>query len=92
MLEDQKVSKEVLIDHTARQSRLEFASMLETIAEKLKTEGAFSMVEGTKEILVAPGEEVKVGYSYKTKGDKHAFEIECKWYEDQPEVDKLSIS
>lgn len=74
-----KPEKEILIDRKEHQSLQEFANMLETIARKLKEQGTFTLVEGEKEVVVTPSQQLKVEYSYEKRGDKHSFEIEFDW-------------
>lgn len=71
----------VLIKHKEKQELLQFANILETIAQKLKQEGQFTFMQGEKEVVVKPSQSVKVEYEYTTKGDKHSFEIEFDWFE-----------
>lgn len=71
----------VLINHKQKQDLNEFATILETIAQKLRQEGQFTFMQGTEEVVVQPSQVVKVEFEYTTKGDKHSFEIEFDWYE-----------
>lgn len=80
-----KPTKEILIDREEHQSLQEFATTLEIIAKKLKEEGTFTLVEGTKEVVVQPSEHLKVEYAYEKRGNKYSFEIEFNWKtNDQP--------
>lgn len=71
---------QVLLKHKEYQSTLEFANVLEKIAQKLKTEGQFTFVQGSEQIEVSPADRIKVEYKYTVKGDKHEFEIEFDWH------------
>lgn len=82
---------EVLIDHEEKQSLDTFATTLETIAKKLKSEGHFDFVQGTESITVTPSETIKVEYEYTKKADKHSFEIEFDWYEGEKAHKSMSI-
>ncbi|MGX7181657.1 amphi-Trp domain-containing protein [Enterococcus pallens] len=88
---EQKPVTEVLVDREERQTLVEFATTLETIARKLKEEGAFILTEGEREILVNPSDTLKVEYSYEKKGDKHSFEIEFDWRTGDQAPGKLGI-
>lgn len=82
---------EVLLKHKEQQSPQELATTLEKIAQKLRTEGQFTFVKGTEQVVVAPSDQVKVSYEYTKKGDKHSFEIEFDWYEDAKAQGKMGI-
>lgn len=79
-MEQVKPVTQVLIKHKEVQSVQEFATMLEKIAQKLKEEGKFTFVQGTEQVEVCPGAQVKADYEYTVKGDRHKFEIEFRWY------------
>ncbi|MGY3750421.1 amphi-Trp domain-containing protein [Vagococcus acidifermentans] len=91
MTKQNKPLTEVLIDREDHQTLLEFATTLEKIAEKLKTEGSFTMVEGTKENVIQPSEQLEVEYKYEKKGDKHSFEIEFEWYTGEKASQTMTI-
>lgn len=57
---EQKPVTEVLLDRKDRQTLVEFATTLETIARKLKEKGAFTLTEGEREIFVNPADTLKV--------------------------------
>lgn len=78
--QQQRPVKEVLIKHKEQQSVKELALLLEKIGQKLREEGQFTFIQGEEQILVQPGEQLKVEYEYTKKGDKHSFEIEFDWY------------
>ena len=82
---------EVILKHKEHQSAQELATTLEKIAQKLRAEGQFTFVQGTEQVIVAPGDEVKVSYEYTKKGDKHSFEIEFDWYEGTKAQEKMGI-
>ncbi len=82
---------EVLLKHKEHQSAHEFAATLEKIAQKLRAERQFTFVQGTEQVIVAPGDQVKVSYEYTKKGDKHSFEIEFDWYEGARAQGKMGI-
>ncbi len=82
---------EVLINHEEKQSLVTFATTLEIIAKKLKEQGSFQFVQGTKAISITPSKQLTVEYGYTKKADKHSFEIEFKWSEGQKELPLMSI-
>lgn len=88
---EQKPVTEVLLDREDRQTLVEFATTLETIARKLKEKGAFILTEGEREIFVNPADTLKVEYSYEKKGDKHSFEIEFDWRTGDQASKKMGI-
>ena len=51
---------EVLLKHKEQQSVQELAATLEKMAQKLRTEGQFTFVQGTEQVMVAPSNQVKV--------------------------------
>lgn len=81
MTHSNKPVTKVLIDYEEKQSLVAFATTLETIAKKLKEDGAFHFVQGEQTIPIIPGEMVEGEFKYEVKGDKHSFEIELEWYE-----------
>lgn len=81
MENNQKLTTNVLIKHKETTNVHEFATVLETIAKKLRDEGQFFFMQGDEEVNVKPSDNVKVEYEYTTKGDKHSFEIEFDWIE-----------
>ncbi|WP_077216031.1 amphi-Trp domain-containing protein [Bacillus kwashiorkori] len=79
--EKTKPIKQVKFENEESQCVHEFATMLETIARKLKEDGKFVIAHGEDEIIVSPTNELSVELEYEVKGDKHSFEIEFEWYE-----------
>ena len=82
---------EVLLKHKEHQHVEEFAQTLEIIAQKLRNEGKFTFIQGTKQINIAPNDQLKVTYEYVTKGDKHSFEIQFDWLEGSKGYAKMGI-
>lgn len=76
-----KPTTQVIIDFKQKQDLQEFATVLETIAQKLKQEGQFTFMQGSEEVVVQPSQMIKVEFEYTKKGDKHSFEIEFDWFE-----------
>lgn len=86
-----KPTTKVIIDFEQKQDLQQFATVLETIAQKLKQEGQFTFTQGTEEVVVQPSQTIKVEYEYTQKGDKHSFEIEFDWYEGDQGPKTMSI-
>ncbi len=91
MQKQMKPMTEVVLKHKERQSVVEFATMLEAIAQKLKENGEFTFIQGTEQTVVGPTEPLKIEYSYTKKGDKHSFEIEFDWYTGTQAPKKMTI-
>lgn len=90
-MSEQRPTTNVLLKHKERQSYTEFADVLETIAQKIRTEKKFTMVQDGKPVEVNVADVLKVEFEYETKGDKHSFEIEFDWYEGQTGPSKMEI-
>ena len=69
----------------------EFAKTLEKIAQKLREEGQFTFIQGTKQINISPNDQLKATYEYVIKGDKHSFEIQIDWLESSKGYAKMGI-
>lgn len=90
-MREPKPLTEVLVDYEEKQSLVAFATTLETLAKKLKEQGSFQFVQGTETISVIPSEQLKVEYKCTKKADKHSFEIEFDWIEEQKIISPMSI-
>ncbi|MGX7014543.1 amphi-Trp domain-containing protein [Vagococcus silagei] len=91
MSNEQKTLTKVIIDREEKQSLLEFATVLETIASRIRKDQSFIFTEGDKQTVITPTDPLKVEYKYEIKGDKHSFEIEFDWYEGQSKNESFSI-
>ncbi|UMZ73591.1 amphi-Trp domain-containing protein [Natranaerofaba carboxydovora] len=60
-------------------STKDIGEFLKMIGEKLSNEGSFSLQQGETEHNIAPSGATKLELKYKTKQDKHEFEIEIEW-------------
>ena len=87
-----KLVTEVIIDREEKQTVAELATLLETMAAKLKETQSFHFIEGDKQTTISPSDPLKVEYKYEKKGDKHSFEIEFDWYEGNSKKQPFSIS
>lgn len=81
MKESEKNVTQKIVDVKQVQSKEEFASMLEKIAQRLKMDGHFILIDDHVEHIITPSNQLKVELSYEKKVDKHSFEIEFDWYE-----------
>jgi amphi-Trp domain-containing protein len=90
-MEEKQATTQKLIDHKEKQSVIEFATMLEKMAKKLKEDGKFTFVQGTERIEVSPINQLKVEYEYEVKGDKHEFEMEIEWNAGENTVKTMNI-
>ncbi|GGA79251.1 amphi-Trp domain-containing protein [Ornithinibacillus halotolerans] len=90
-MEQEKPTKKVLIDHEEKQSVIEFATMLEKMAKKLKEDGKFTFAQGEEYVEVSPSNQLKVEYEYEVKGNKHEFEIEFKWNSQENKTRPMDI-
>jgi amphi-Trp domain-containing protein len=90
-MEEKKAASQKLVKHKEKQSVIEFATILEKMAKKLKEEGKFTFVQGTEHIEVSPASKLKVEYEYEVKGDKHEFEIEFEWTTGEDDVKSMDI-
>ncbi len=71
--------KQKLIDVEERKSPLEIGEFLMDVGRKLFENGEFDVVHGGESHRIAPTGRVELEVQYKTKGDKHKFEIEIQW-------------
>ncbi|NSL52501.1 amphi-Trp domain-containing protein [Calidifontibacillus erzurumensis] len=91
MNEMTKPATQVLLKHKEQLSPMDFAAMLEKVAQKLKEEGKFTIVQGEEQVIVQPTGQIKVEFKYTQKGDKHSFEIEFDWYEGEQAPKSMTI-
>ena len=90
-MEEKEPTSQKLIKHKEKQSVIEFATILEKMAKKLKEDGKFTFVQGTEHIEISPTNQLKVEYEYEVKGDKHEFEIEFEWNAGEHTVKTMDI-
>src|SRR5690625_6331301 len=62
--------KRVLVDYEERMSREQAATLLESIASKLREEGSFTLNLGNKSQFVQPAEMVNLEIELEEKGDR----------------------
>lgn len=76
----------VLFSSEEPRSLAEIGQFLVSIGEKLKSEGSFTVMQGAEEFQIAPAGNTKLELKYKTKGEKHEFEIEIEWKPGQQDI------
>lgn len=91
MTKSNKDTKNVLIKHEAKMSRTEAATLLESIAAKLKEQGSFTLNVGDKSQRVEPSEQVKLELELEEKNGKYEFEFELEWREGDATSKELTI-
>lgn len=91
MTKSNQTAKNVLIKHEAKMSRHEAATLLESIASKLKEEGSFTLNIGEKSQKVEPTEQVKLELELEEKNGKYEFEFELEWREGDSSKKELTI-
>ncbi|MBM7714339.1 amphi-Trp domain-containing protein [Bacillus thermophilus] len=70
-----------LISYKEKMGREQAASLLQTIATKLKEEGSFTLHQGEQAQKVEPGEFVTVEIELEERNGKYEFEFELEWHE-----------
>lgn len=73
--------KEVLVDFEEKMSLENAATYFETIAKKLKEEGAFTLTHNGQMIEIKPSSNVTLEIKVEKVQDKHKFEMELEWTE-----------
>lgn len=74
-----KPPKQVHIDVEEYRSAEEIGRFLVDIGQKLAGEGAFTLTQGGQSYRIAPSGQVELEIQYKSRGDKHTFEVEIEW-------------
>lgn len=78
--EQGKPRKQVFVNVEEQRSVEDIGKFLVEIGQKLAGEGSFSLSQGGQSYQVAPSGQVELEVQYKTKGDKHTFEVEIEWW------------
>ena len=76
----------VIFSSKELRSAAEIGSFLVSIGEKLQADGSFTLTQGAEEFQIAPSGNTNLEIKYKTKGEKHEFEIEIEWKPGQQDV------
>ncbi len=74
-----KPEKQIHVDWEQPLSKEEIGRYLIDIGEKLINEGSFTVKQGENSYEIAPSGQVELEIQYKTRGEKHDFEIEIQW-------------
>ncbi len=78
--------KEVLVDIEEKMSLANAITYLETITNKLKEQGSFTLSHNGKPIEVKPSSTVELEIKVEKRQDKQKFEIEVEWTEGEEET------
>lgn len=78
----------ILLKHEEKMRLEDAASLLESVAKKLREGGSVTINLGEQSETVVPSENVKLEVELEEKNGKYELEFELKWHED----DKDSIS
>ncbi len=76
----------VIFSSEGQRSVAEIGQFLVEIGEKLQAGGSFTLMQGAEELQIAPSGNTKLELKYKTKGEKHEFEIEIEWKPGEQDV------
>lgn len=87
---EQKRRKEVLINFEEKMPLTNAAAYFETIAQKLKEEGSFTLNLNGQTVEIKPSSTVELEIKVEKENDKYKFEMELEWAEGQ-EKKNLSI-
>jgi len=83
--------KRVLVDYEERMSREQAATLLESIASKLREEGSFTLNLGNKSQFVQPAEMVNLEIELEEKGGEYELEFELEWREGDTGTHQISV-
>lgn len=78
-----KPTKEYLFNSEQLVNRSEAAAFLRQLADKLKKEGSFTLVQNERQLQVTLSSTIKLEVSYRKKGDKYKLEVELEWREEE---------
>ncbi|HEY4601822.1 MAG TPA: amphi-Trp domain-containing protein [Cerasibacillus sp.] len=91
MVEKRKPQTNILVDYEEKMSREQAASLLESIAAKLKNEGSFTLHVGDQSQLVEPSDTVTLEIELEERNGKYELEFELEWKEGQDRKQTLRI-
>jgi len=83
--------KRVLVDYEERMSREQAATLLESIASKLREEGSFTLNLGNKSQFVQPAEMVNLEIELEEKGGEYELEFELEWREGDTGTHQITV-
>jgi len=72
-------TEKVLMKHEERMSREQAASILESVARKLKEKGSFTINIGDQSQTIEPAETVKLEIELEEKNGEYELEFEIEW-------------
>lgn len=78
--------KEVLVDFEEKMSLANAATYFETIATKLKEEGAFTLTHNGKTFEIKPSSTVELEIKVELENEKQKFELELEWVEGEDDT------
>jgi len=81
----------VLIKHEEKMSREQAATLLESIAAKLKEKGELTINVGDQSETIEPAENVKLEIELEEKNGEYELEFEIEWKENDNGQQQLSI-
>lgn len=80
-----------LLKHEEKMSREQVASLLQSIASKLREKGSFTINLGDQSQVIEPSEMVTFEIELEEKNGKYELELELEWKEGEAESQQLSI-
>lgn len=81
----------VLLKHEEKMSRAEVASILETIASKLREDGTVTIHVGETTQTINPSDPLTFEIELEEKNGKYELELELEWRENESGKQTLSI-
>jgi len=82
----------ILLKHEERMSLEEAASLLESMAKKLRENGSVNINLGDQSETVTPANNVKLEVELEESNGKYELEFELEWNENDKGKDSISIS
>lgn len=81
----------VLLKHEEKMSREQVASILESVASKLREKGSFTISLGEKTQVIEPAETVTFEIELEEKNGEYELEFELEWKEGKITSEQLTI-
>lgn len=82
----------ILLKHEEKMSLEDAASLLESIAKKLREEGSVTINLGEQSETVTPAEQVKLEVELEESNGEYELEFELEWRESDKSKGSISIS
>jgi len=86
-----KSVKKVLFKHEQKMPREQAATLLETIASKLREDGSFTLNLGEKSQHVEPAEVVEFEIELEERNGKYELEFELEWREGDSKTGEITV-